>query len=1178
MATLQVSAQSGNLVTNAGFEDAGLAPWTWGKTETAQAIGKLDATEKHEGKQSFRISNTTSKAPHVYGALMQRIPVDGPGTYHVSLWCKGKNVADCWAGGGKDWAQRKPLPSGNFDWTHVTFNMKTGPDEKELELRVNADGVTDSLWIDDIEVTNATGAAAAKADAAPAAGLRPDGRIYPALADELGPVVRLRSPADAAFGADLRMGSGEDGLMLQIIVLDNTVSPAAAGEGMWQSDCVQIAIDVEPMTSKTGYSGTCFELGFGLLASGQIAHHAWYSGGGPFDFGNVVMQGHRTEAGYRLDLRIPWRSLGVKEAPDVIGFNMVVSDAANANRARRIVEWTPGISKFKGPDEYAHVVRIEKGRTSPVASLRLERRVFESEEKVAGRFVEYALADLPAQRLDLVINDATGRVLTLARLTDAAQQIELPVTRAGEIRTFDFKVPASVLAEGRGTITARLGERDAVASVDFERMDLQARIAAQLPALQERLSVMQKTIAASDKLAGDAYVRTGSLLAARYLNRVSTGGPGGNQTARWSCLQLDEVKLVLDWTDQRIAQLNAGAAAYTFTPPAFDRRMTLQNGTLTGTDAAGSPRPYYLAGYGHFAQVITDLPLFKQIGVSLIQQEIGPRSLLPDFKLDPVARADIVERLRLAADSGVRVDLLLSPHYFPQWAMEQNADLAVQNYGFVKYNIFHPKSREVIEAWLRQIVPLVKDEPGLFSLCLSNEPVYRATGRDAYTRPMWVEYLKNRHGSIEALNVLYETTYRRFEDVAVPDAAMPEGVPAQRAYFDWIIFNQQKHADWHGWMNGIVKQMSTDVPTYAKVMPRIFDRARIQDGTDPELLCEVTDLAGNDCWAFPTPGGEYDYNWKLEEAWYDLLHSFKGQPVINGENHLIVDGTSAVPVAPAQTQAVLWQGMLHHQVATTIWIWDEAAHPDLSGSIYFRPANAMSAARTMLDMNRLAPQIAAINADPASIAVLYSVPSIFWEADSGSRMVDVRAAINLIGQPATFISEKQLAEGKRSPANEKVRVIVIPHATHVRQATVDALEKFVNDGGVVVRIGKDCLAFDEYHRPRSLPPAAASWPQIEPGSPHSEIGAALRPILQQQGLVLTNLTASGRPANGIEYRVVKQGDSLLVPMINFLPTKQTVQLELPGKAVDLLSNEPVDLKAIELNVVQPRLLKITPGN
>ena len=311
-----------------------------------------------------------------------------------------------------------------------------------------------------------------------------------------------------------------------------------------------------------------------------------------------------------------------------------------------------------------------------------------------------------------------------------------------------------------------------------------------------------------------------------------------------------------------------------------------------------------------------------------------------------------------AAQYGMREDFLLSPHYYPGWA--DAPDLHPGNIGFIGFNIFHPKAKATIQKWIEVMGARIKDKPALHSVCLANEPVYISSGRDSYTRPAFTEYLKRKHPSLAELNALYGTHYQSFDEVPVPPPSMPAGVPAQRAYYDWTCFNKQMFADWHAWMSSLLKQNGVKAPTHTKIMVfQTLDRDKLAHGVDPELMCRATDLAGCDAYAFM--GGAYAYDWLGHEFFYDLLHSFRGQSVFNSENHVIPDNSPPYHIPMSHTRSVMWQDGLHHEGSTTIWVWERAADPSLAGSIYFRPANVYGAGRAMLDLNRLAPEVTALN-------------------------------------------------------------------------------------------------------------------------------------------------------------------------------------------------------------------------
>src|SRR5205814_7734980 len=141
------------------------------------------------------------------------------------------------------------------------------------------------------------------------------------------------------------------------------------------------------------------------------------------------------------------------------------------------------------------------------------------------------------------------------------------------------------------------------------------------------------------------------------------------------------------------------------------------------------------------------------------------------------------------------------------------------------------------------------------------------------------------------------------------------------------------------------------------------------------------------------------------------------------------------------------------------------------------------------------------------------------------------AQLSFIGEKVTFVSEKQLAEGRAKP----LKVIVLPQATHVSDATVAALARFVAVGGTVLAVGEKNLSFDEYHRSRDLPSELLSAPKLIPQTDEQASARQLHDLLEKAGLKLTELQdAAGKPAWGIEYRVATSGKRSLIPMINFM--------------------------------------------
>jgi hypothetical protein len=700
------------------------------------------------------------------------------------------------------------------------------------------------------------------------------------------------------------------------------------------------------------------------------------------------------------------------------------------------------------------------------------------------------------------------------------------------------------------------------------------------------------------------YVRLELAVARRFLDRLATNKGKSDHSLEWASLQTDEIRTVLRHTEQTIDQVEAGklppeglgpVPVPTGGPVKIDNGVFVTSTIIPGIDEEPKDRPFYFGGYGHFQQVIDDLPKFPELGVTLIQDSrSGPdQGLKQDRTLMPAGNA-ILDSTKLAAKENVKVDLLTSPHYFPAWAVNEAPDM--QN-GTAFNNIDHPKQHNVIETWLKLVGTMLSKEPAIMSYCLSNEAVYSSSGRDQYSAPAWHAFLKDRHKTIENLNKLYEKKYKTFDEV--PADGWADNDIGRRHAYDWASFNDLHFAQWHQWMGDVLKKQDPRVLTHAKIM--IFfalDYDKGGWGIDPERFADATDIAGCDAYAQigsgvgpldETAPDDYAYHWQVQELCYDLLHSFRNQPVFNSENHPMPNATGAYRWPSKQMRAVMWQGGLHHQGATTTWAWEEATADALLHTVYFRPAQVWAQGRAMMDLNRLSSEVTAINRAAPTVAILYSPASRFWEKDYATTVRTVYTALNFMGENVTFVSERQLAERKIP----KVRAIVVPHATHVTEAATAVLRKFKGDlgrmndqGARLILVGDNCLKFDEYHRACASGSALAAESVSNGFLNLALIGVlkeqatadALRLQLPRKSVPLDLKNGKGEASWGVEYRAIEHDGALLVPLINMLKQPQTVSVtadHIEDEAIDLLTHEIVSLKNLELQPMSPMLLKIS---
>lgn len=610
--------------------------------------------------------------------------------------------------------------------------------------------------------------------------------------------------------------------------------------------------------------------------------------------------------------------------------------------------------------------------------------------------------------------------------------------------------------------------------------------------------------------------------------------------------------------DEGIAQMKAYLADPATAP--VTRRYQTGKIAIDGTSFLGNrldsngnkdSGPVFFCGYGHFSRARIDMPLWPGYGVNIIQAaEFGPAQVFPEEdKVDLTQVKTLIRTLDEAASHNVRVDWLLSPHYFPAWAMKKYPQLGKGGCGFFGFCVDDPAAKAIIERFIRLVVPMIKDKPALHSICLSNEPVFCNAANCDNTRHIWIDYLTRKHGDIETLNRRYGTSYASFADV--PYSGDPQA-------YDWIVCNQERFAGWHKWMADIIHEIAPNIPTHAKVMSTHLNPGAVSFATDTELFGQLLELNGNDCWSFPTGNADWPIdNWPVAMS-YDMQRSFARKPVFNSENHIAPDG-STYYIPPANFRTALWLGALHGQGATTIWVWERAFDNSQGfiGSVCERPGCAQAVGVTCIDLNRFAEEISALQNVKAPVAIIYSNSSMIRCGEKHAGAIQrVYQALAFCGVRIDFISEKQLAAGKGA----QYKLLIAPQVEVLTDAAAEAVAA-LPESTRLLACG-DCFARNEYGkacvnevfnrlRSRSTPltdgdPAKVLWP------------ALLKELESAGGLPDYSVidAKTGEPVWGVDWLPARVGGRMVISILNFRGEPVNVKIlraGAPAEAFDLLS-------------------------
>jgi hypothetical protein len=535
---------------------------------------------------------------------------------------------------------------------------------------------------------------------------------------------------------------------------------------------------------------------------------------------------------------------------------------------------------------------------------------------------------------------------------------------------------------------------------------------------------------------------------------------------------------------------------------------------------------------------------------------------------------EMLGTLDRAQKAGVAVCLLVSPHYFPNWAMAKWPQLQKHRDGFLQFCLHAPEGRELLRRFVAAAIAPLKDHPALHSICLSNEPVNEEEPCE-YAKQQWRAWLEKRHGSIAALNARWGVEFTSFADAPLPDPFAQR--PAKPVWMDYIRFNQEFFADWHKMLADAVHEIAPGMPVHAKAMSWTMVKPSDLDfGVDATLFGRFSQINGNDSINFyDFDQGEFAQDWLTNAMGYTLQRSVLDAPVFNSENHVILDRERRY-VPASQIRAALWQEAIYGQSATTIWVWERTFDPksDFVGSIMHRPACTEAVGRVNYDLNRAALEVTALQQAPRQALLLQSVTAAVWDGDAYNDCLSkLFTALSFTGLTPGFVTERQLEDGLVPAAP----VVCLAATDHLSNAALATLRKFK---GRLVFVGNgDPATHDEYGKARKADLRGEQIAMRRSDSAKDLWTRILARLPSWNSCPDASLRgADQKPVWGVELRSARTAQGLVVNLCNYRHTPVSATLVRAGKTVsahDVLTGSSV-AGPLTLQPLEIRLLRLAP--
>lgn len=571
------------------------------------------------------------------------------------------------------------------------------------------------------------------------------------------------------------------------------------------------------------------------------------------------------------------------------------------------------------------------------------------------------------------------------------------------------------------------------------------------------------------------------------------------------------------------------------------------------------------------------------------------------FTVDTAAAEKVKAVFKKAEDNGINITLLTAMHYFPDYMYTYDPTIAngdVTKFPtFMPFNPTHPEVIKVINKFLEELIPLVKDSKALHSITLSNEPQFTVNVYPDYYLDSYHAMLKEKYSTVTEMNKAYGgTSYADFADVSMPLSTDRRSTERQKlAYFnDYRLFNESIITKYHKAIYDKIKALAPEILLHTKGMSSMnaigTSGNRIQLGVNNEEFSEFLDLNGCDAWAYY---GDQKDTLMGKTMWYDYMTSVKNAPVVNSEDHILKDSStlSRRDAEFKMNMADIWQGAMHGRGASVLWLYDNSDRSKNNTGYYntnlTRRADYLAEiGKTALDLNRLSGEVSAINNEAARVAILYSDSSLVLNpyALNASYIAYQQAMFN--GEKVFFVNETN----PQTLNQNDIDLLIVPCSNYMKAETLSEIKKHIDDGGRVLLLNannKSWLDENGGEHDAALLNSVTSRSETVSFSSASDMytydgGSAVANKLKSELAKLSHIVEVSASNANTEWLSAEYDGGYVINVCNYGTASAEISLTAQDgydieNVYDLISGEKVGAK-FSLSPNEPKLLKIEKVN
>ena len=662
-----------------------------------------------------------------------------------------------------------------------------------------------------------------------------------------------------------------------------------------------------------------------------------------------------------------------------------------------------------------------------------------------------------------------------------------------------------------------------------------------------------------------------------------------------------ETEKILDQALEEVQRLLDGSSRATRVAPLDVGRVGLHGGAFVVGD-----KPVFLSGILGMP-LRSDDPKWMDVAKALGANLLGPVGVShecsrgwQEFDESYFAK-QIYPVYRAAAAKGFWVNPAMWNYRAPGWLAKLAPDIDLEEpHGWFRdcLDLDHPLTERLNRVWFQYAASRMKGLTNNFCYSLMGEEWCDPGFRGKYTSGRYAEWLRQKHGTIQALNRAWRTAYADFTQAAAKESLKTPG-----GQYDWHAFNEHRLTRFNqsqidGLRAAEPDGLWTCWPAAGCLVSAPLGGFDPRYGRHREDILRQSSVSGWDGGIFAVEAGastrrlpeshwaKYSLGWRDEMIYYDFAKSLcPEKPVFDPELHSI---TSVYHISPLGVPAdylrtSLWMEHLHGLGAHLLWWWGREPdgtprYGEFLGGLLTQPQLLDAWGRTVLELRRLTQYVVLFPQLERKVRILYSESSAIHDGKGYPLQVrDAYEALYLLDYPVGFVTERMVAEGKLA----ECALLVVPAAKHVSEGTVAAIREYLQKGKRLAILGRESLACDEYGNPR--PPL--EWLKADlflSGSTPEEYRPQLDKMLDAAGVRRPVRAAGkdGKPVWGVELRTAIRQRKRIVYVVNLNKGPAEIVLKAEGdlgRSRDLIAGQPISLAGpFTLEPRKPMLVELPP--